>query len=296
MQGIAQKRLSDTRGAKFGIKFFRFWYRTWGYSHTKVMVWFVTFFYALFDLDARKKVAPYLRHRFPNSNIFSRLRHTWFLFAHQGMSLLRQEMYEELGCKYQVIYDSEEAKKIRFSETATVVVYSHFGPWQVMMRNIAHHENAVNIMAQPDKNTEVDKMKSFFNNNSVNTIRQIAPTPGSLMLLQQALEKNEFVTMMGDRNFEEFPLEVQYLGAKAYFPVAAFYLAARMNCPLICIFAHLHNDEYVLEFCDVMHPKMNGRDREQLRPYLEKYTQHLERLCMEYPYDCFSMFNHWSQE
>lgn len=296
MQGIAQKRLSDTRGAKFGIKFFRFWYRTWGYSHTKVMVWFVTFFYALFDLDARKKVAPYIRHRFPNSNIFSRLRHTWFLFAHQGMSLLRQEMYEELGCKYQVIYDSEEAKKIRFSETATVVVYSHFGPWQVMMRNIAHHENAVNIMAQPDKNTEVDKMKSFFNNNSVNTIRQIAPTPGSLMLLQQALEKNEFVTMMGDRNFEEFPLEVQYLGAKAYFPVAAFYLAARMNCPLICIFAHLHNDEYVLEFCDVMHPKMNGRDREQLRPYLEKYTQHLERLCMEYPYDCFSMFNHWSQE
>lgn len=296
MQGIAQKRLSDTRGAKFGIKFFRFWYRTWGYSHTKVMVWFVTFFYALFDLDARKKVAPYIRHRFPNSNIFSRLRHTWFLFAHQGMSLLRQEMYEELGCKYQVIYDSEEAKKIRFSETATVVVYSHFGPWQVMMRNIAHHENAVNIMAQPDKNTEVDKMKSFFNNNSVNTIRQIAPTPGSLMLLQQALEKNEFVTMMGDRNFEEFPLEVQYLGAKAYFPVAAFYLAARMNCPLICIFAHLHDDEYVLEFCDVMYPKMNGRDREQLRPYLEKYTQHLERLCMEYPYDCFSMFNHWSQE
>jgi len=296
MQGIAQKRLSDTRGAKFGIKFFRFWYRTWGYSHTKVMVWFVTFFYALFDLDARKKVAPYIRHRFPNSNIFSRLQHTWFLFAHQGMSLLRQEMYEELGCKYQVIYDSEEAKKIRFSETATVVVYSHFGPWQVMMRNIAHHENAVNIMAQPDKNTEVDKMKSFFNNNSVNTIRQIAPTPGSLMLLQQALEKNEFVTMMGDRNFEEFPLEVQYLGAKAYFPVAAFYLAARMNCPLICIFAHLHDDEYVLEFCDVMYPKMNGRDREQLRPYLEKYTQHLERLCMEYPYDCFSMFNHWSQE
>lgn len=296
MQGIAQKRLSDTRGAKFGIKFFRFWYRTWGYSHTKVMVWFVTFFYALFDLDARKKVAPYIRHRFPNSNIFSRLRHTWFLFAHQGMSLLRQEMYEELGCKYQVIYDSEEAKKIRFSETATVVVYSHFGPWQVMMRNIAHHKNAVNIMAQPDKNAEVDKMKSFFNNNSANTIRQISPTPGSLMLLQQALEKNEFVTMMGDRNFEEFPLEVQYLGAKAYFPVAAFYLAARMNCPLICIFAHLHDDEYVLEFCDVMYPKMNGRDREQLRPYLEKYTQHLERLCMEYPYDCFSMFNHWSQE
>lgn len=296
MQGIAQKRLSNTRGAKFGIKFFRFWYRTWGYSHTKVMVWFVTFFYALFDLDARKKVAPYIKHRFPNSNIFSRLRHTWFLFAHQGMSLLRQEMYEELGFKYQVIYDSEEAKKIRFSETATVVVYSHFGPWQVMMRNIAHHKNAVNIMAQPDKNAEVDKMKSFFNNNSANTIRQISPSPGSLMLLQQALEKNEFITMMGDRNFEEFPLEVQYLGAKAYFPVAAFYLAARMNCPLICIFAHLHNDEYVLEFCDVMHPKMNGRDREQLRPYLEKYTQHLERLCMEYPYDCFSMFNHWSQE
>lgn len=295
MKDTIHRRLSDTRGAKFGISFFRFWYRIWGYSHTKTMVWFVTFFYALFDREARKKVEPYIKHRFPQTNIFSRMLHTWFLFAHQGICLLRQEMYDELGYKYQVIYDSDEAKQIRFSETATVVVYSHFGPWQVMMRNIAHHKNAVNILAQPDKNTKVDKMKSFSNNISANTIRQIPPIPGSLILLQQALENNEFVTMMGDRNFEDSPLEVQYLGEKAYFPVAAFHLAASMKCPLICIFAHLYNGEYVLEFCDVMHPEMQGRSREQLRPYLEKYIKHLEKLCLEYPYDCFSMFDHWSK-
>ena len=296
MQDRTQQRLSDTRGAKFGIKFFRFWYRTWGYTHTKVMVWFITFFYALFDREARKKVAPYIKHRFPNANVFSRMLHSWFLFAHQGMCLLRQEMYTELGWKYQVIYDSAEAKRIRFADAAAVLVYSHFGPWQVMMRSITQHKNAVNIMAQPDKNAEVDKMKSFLDNDSAHTIRQIPPTQGSLMFLQQALEKNEFVTMMGDRNFEDFPLEVQYLGEKAYFPVAAFYLAARMKCPLVCLFAHLHNGEYVLEFCDVMYPEMHGRNREQLRPYLEKYIQHLEKLCIEYPYDCFSMFNHWSQK
>lgn len=289
------KRLSDTRGAGPGISFFRFWYRVWGYSHTRVMVWFVTFFYALFDLDARKKAAPYIKHRFPKANIFSRIWHTWFLFAHQGMCLLRQEMYEELGCEYQVIYDSAAAEKVRFSQTAAMIVNSHFGPWQVMMRNISPHKNAINILAVPDANAKVDKMKSFLSDTSGNTVRQIPPAPGSLMLLQQALENNELVFMMGDRNFEESPLEIRYLGAKAWFPVAAFHLAARMKCPLVCLFAHLHNGEYVLEFSDVMYPEMTGRDREQLRPYLEKYTQHLEKLCMEYPYDCFSLFDHWSK-
>lgn len=293
MPAEKQHRLSDTRGGNAGIAFFRFWYRFWGFTHTKAMVWFVTFFYALFDGEARKRVRPYILHRFPESNIFGRFKHTWFIFAHQGLCLLRQEMYEELGEEYQVTHDSEVAKDIRFSNSATVILYSHFGPWQVMMRNVTLHENALNILAQPDRNKEVDKMKSFSGGSNQNTVRQIAPELGSLFVLQEALENNEFVTMMGDRNFEETPMPVQFLGETAYFPIAAFYLAAKSKCPLVCIFAHLQDGKYVLEFCDVMYPEMKGRNREQLRPYLEKYVQHLERLCMDYPYDCFSMFDHW---
>ena len=161
------------------------------------------------------------------------------------------------------------------------------------MRNVTLHENALNILAQPDRNKEVDKMKSFSGGSNQNTVRQIAPELGSLFVLQEALENNEFVTMMGDRNFEETPMSVQFLGETAYFPIAAFYLAAKSKCPLVCIFAHLQDGKYVLEFCDVMYPEMKGRNREQLRPYLEKYVQHLERLCMDYPYDFFSMFDHW---
>lgn len=298
MQSAAEKekRLSDTRGNRRGIEFFRFWYKFWGPAHTKVMIWFVTFFYMLFDREARKRVAPYVKHRFPEAGAVARCLHTWFIFAHQGMCLLMQEMYEEMGTHYRVIYDSEEAEKVRFSEQAAVVLYSHFGPWQVMMRNMTEHKNPVNILAQPDQNKKVNKMKSFSAEEEETKVREIPPGPGSLFVLQQALARNEFVTLMGDRNFEDSPMDVDFLGGTARFPVAGFYLAARMKCPLVCIFAHREGKEYVLEFCETMHPEMNGRDRNGLRPYLEKYTKHLEKLCMEYPYDCFSMYNYWGKE
>ena len=198
-----QQRLSDTRGNKRGVEFFRFWYKTWGYTHTKVMVWFVTFFYMLFDAEARRRVAPYIRHRFPDAGFLAQCKHTWFIFAHQGMCLLRQEMYEEMGEEYEVIYESALAEKIRYSDHAAVLLYSHFGPWQVMMRGIGKHRNTVNIVAQPDLNSKVDKMKSFSGENDTDCIRQVSPESGSLLFLQQALENDEFVTMMGDRNFEK---------------------------------------------------------------------------------------------
>ena len=289
-----KRRLSDTRGNKNGITFFKIWYKIFGYAHTRVMIYFVTFFYMLFDREAGKRVEPYIRHRFPEAGFFARLKHTWFIFAHQGICLFLQEMHEEIGREYDVIYDSELAEKIRFSETSAVVLYSHFGPWQVMMRNIWQHENVVNILAQADNNINVDKMKVIAAKENTDNIKQVEADAGSLMLMQQALENEEFVTMMGDRNYEKAPLMVDFLGEPAYFPVAAFHLAARMKCPLVCLFAHLRNGEYVLEFCEAMYPEMKGRNREQLRPYLEKYTKHLEKLCMEYPYDCFSMFDHWS--
>ena len=296
MNEQSRQRLSDTRGNKKGVEFFRFWYKVWGYTHTKVMIWFVTFFYMLFDTEARRRVAPYIRHRFPNAGFLARCRHAWCIFAHQGMCLLRQEMYEEIGEEYEETYDSALAEKIRFSDRAAVLLYSHFGPWQVMMRSIGKHKNTVNIVAQPDLNRNVNKMKSFSGKNDTDCIRQVSPESGSLLFLQQALENDEFVTMMGDRNFEKNPLPVKFLGETAYFPIAAFHLAARMKCPLVCIFAHLQDDKYVLEFCEAMYPEQNGRNREHLRTYLEKYTGKLEKLCMEYPYDFFAMFDHWSCE
>lgn len=293
MEHHEKQRLSETRGSRKGIEFFRIWYRIWGYKHTVVMIWFITFFYMLFDREAGRRVAPYIRHRFPGANLLARLKHTWFIFAHQGMALLRHEMYDELGVEYEAVYDSEEARSVDFLSSAAVILNSHFGPWQLTMRGIAPDKNKINVWALPDPGGKVDKMKKFASTRE--DIRQIDSGMNNLFVLQQALENDECITMMGDRNYEEFPMEVDFLGEKAYFPIAAFYLAARRKCPLICIFSRPYEGKYVLEICEVMYPEMKGRNREQLRPCLEKYTKHLEKLCMEYPYDCFSMCDHWSK-
>ena len=289
-----QTRLSDTRGSRAGIGFFRLWYRIFGYAHCKGMVWFVTFFYMLFDSGARKRVNPYIRHRFPPAGMLGRCRHRWCLFAHQGLCLLRQELFAQLGIQYENVYDSPEARRVADSEKSGVLLYSHFGPWQMMMRGRATSRNTVNFLAQDDRNVTIDKMKSFSGEFPAGKVVPVHAGPGSLFALEQALERNELIAVMGDRNFEEAPLQVDFLGEKADFPVAAFYLAARRKCPVVCLFARPDDKgSYVLEFCEAMEVEMKGRSREQLRPYLERYVRHLEELCMKYPYDCFTMTDPW---
>ena len=46
-------------------------------------------------------------------------------------------------------------------------------------------------------------------------------------------------------------------------------------------------------YASEIHPEWKGRDRRNLKPYLDIYVKKLEQLCMEHPYQCFLFENIW---
>ena len=293
-----EKRLSDTRGNKAGIRFFQIFLKLFGFTHTRIMVWIITFFYALFDRSARKKVLPYVKHRFPECGKIMEFYHIWAIFAAQGCTLVLQEIYRQTGGMIEVIYEDEESRKIRYSTDGFVVLYSHFGPWQASMFNIDVSQNRLNVMAQQDVNANINKMGVLHRDPRMEKITMVPAGPGSLTYLQGALNEHENVAIMGDRCHETNPVKVEFLGAPAYFPVAGFYLAARAGSPLLSMFAVWNgkSQTFKMELGTAMYPQMNGRDRNSLIPYIQQYVKKLEMLCMKYPHQCFLLENVWEEK
>lgn len=296
MSETAPQNLSATRGNHAGLMFFRVWFKLFGFGHTVVMVWIITFFYMLFDREARKRTLPYIRHRFPEAGFFARLYHIWALFAHQGRALLIQQMFEHGEFDGEVWCDSAEAEALRHSETPLVVIYSHFGPWQALMGKMEVGKRKVFMLAQADANPNVHKINAVSGGPDMSQVVMVPAGPGCLTALQLGLAENAAAAVMGDRCLEDNPVQVDFLGAQAAFPVSGFYLAAKMKCPVVCIFARYEKTKkkYVLEFGTVMHPEIRGRNREQLVPFVERYVRRLESLCQEYPHDCFMLSDNWS--
>ena len=300
MASNSEKKLSDTRGSHFGITFFKVFLRIFGLTHACGMVWFVTFFYTVFDRTAKRKLMPYLDHRFPEDNRILRFWHVWSVFAHQGIALLLQEAYKMKMITAEVIHYDEESRRLSYSSDPLVLVYSHLGPWQTAMSTMTLENNKMTILMQKDINPNTQKMDLLKNDSRMEKVSLVSSPSmgGGLLELSAALERGEFIAIMGDRCFETNPAAVPFLGDTAHFPTAAFFLAARYHAPVVLMFSDMDWKEkkVLMRFGKVIHPEMRKRDRKSLLPYLTEYVKEIERYCMIHPYDCFLFDDIWSTD
>ena len=296
-----KQSLSDTRGSRGGFLFFILFLRCFGTKHARIMVRIVSFFYALFDRRAREKAIPYLSRRFPGDRGFRRFRHVWLMFAKQGEALLALEAVR-LGKMKVVFHDaSPEVREARQPGRGFVLLNSHFGPWQATLQAASSTGSVFNIFMMNDRNRQVDKLTMLRDDPAMKgKVRVINPESswGGLIEAREALERNEIVTVMGDRSMEANPLRIPFLGEEADFPVAGFYLAAKAHRSVICIFAHESDtdpDTVILDFAGAIRPEMKGRDRTELAPYLKEYVSLLEKFSLKYPYNCFMFEDIWEK-
>ncbi len=289
--------LSSVRGTGPGAAFFRCFMKVFGLRHACNFVWIVAFFYALFDAQARAKIMPYVRHRFPHAGAFARFRHVLAIFAHQGESLLilRAAAEGSPACRL----DSGDDSMVEPGKPA-VLICSHFGPWQTLIGLAGTSGRTLSVLMQPDSNANVDKLHSAAGAVADGKIHPVSTGSvlGGLMECDAALDRGELVAVMGDRSFETRPVQVDFLGESARFPVAGFYLAARHGCAIHCIFTEpgKHFGEFTTVFRRTFRPVLSGRDRSALAECVKGYVSELEALCMKFPDWCFLFEDVWSGE
>ncbi len=286
--------LSDSRGNALGIRIFLLLLRIMGVNRTCELVWLVTFFYVCFDRKARLAAQPYLRHRFPGAGKCRLFFHTWALFTSQGQAIVERAAMTGNMATYRFI-NRELSERLMDRKEGFLILTSHFGAWNAIMGGLHIVRKPVNLLVTPDRNANIDKTAALEGLKIPVRLISTESPMGGLLDVTDAIERGEIVCLMGDRCLEGEGIETEFLGENALFPSAAFHIASRTGCAILALFAirekrHTH---FIAEYGPEIHPEWKGRDRRNLKPYLDIYVKKLEQLCMEHPYQCFLFENIW---
>ena len=289
-----QANLSATRGNSLGIGIFKLLLNCGGYRLSLLTAKVVTWFYAQFDRTAFAIASEYLKLRFPEDagNRRKLKKH----FQRQIYQLAKMLIVSyRMGLGKQLPIEEENAEYIPASG-GVVFVLAHYGCWQASMELLNRRDDhAVNIMARPDHNINMDKFQAVRKKHDFKVI-STEGFSGGLLEASAALERGEAVIVMGDRAVDGTAgITAKYLGGKIELPLSPWMVAARNDVPAIPIFAEFREkpDRIVVRYCKpIVFQTQTRRIRpDDLRPGAEQYAKLLEEAAMRSPYNVFRFGN-----
>ena len=117
-----------------------------------------------------------------------------------------------------------------------------------------------------------------------------------LFTLKQALENGGIVTIPCDRVYgSSKKVSCRFLGQNAYFPLAPFHLAARMNVPVVSLFMMKDNYKkyhaYILPI-EADTTEINTTKRAEL--LARNFVSNCEQIIKKYPQQWFNYYDFWN--
>lgn len=124
--------------------------------------------------------------------------------------------------------------------------------------------------------------------------------PDSMMKVQEALARGEFVGMLGDRNFaNEGTVPCRFFGATTHCPPGPFRMAALLKRPLVLMFGlYRGGNRYEIHFeqlADLSQVPRGERNR-AIEQSLQNYVERMEHYCRLAPYNWFNFYGFWDQQ
>ena len=122
--------------------------------------------------------------------------------------------------------------------------------------------------------------------------------PDSMLKVTEALNRGEFVGMLGDRALtSEGQMRCEFFGRAAAFPTGPFRMAAMLKRPLVLMFGLFGGaNRYDIYFERLTEAAdFTGVAREALiEQWLKRYVRRLEHYCRLAPYNWFNFYDFWN--
>ncbi len=290
-----RSNLSDNRGNKAGIGFFKCCMTLFGQRFCAFFVYFVAAFYALFDSKAFRSAKPYLQGRFPGVGGLALRWHFYRMAVSQGQVLVLAH-WLRTGHSVPIVEHDKEILHKMLTDTANglILLISHAGCWQAALTYLETFGRRVNLLLQINKNASIAEM---FKGKLFNVIDNDAPF-GGLLECVSAIENGEIVCIMGDRQPSDVEESIRMIfnGNELNVPVSPWLLAARCKCPIVPIFTMMTGlatgiDFYFTRPIEIQYDIPKKPKPEHFSEYVRQYSMTLERMAQAYPYQIFHYKN-----
>jgi len=119
----------------------------------------------------------------------------------------------------------------------------------------------------------------------------------SMLRVEQALQRGEFIGILADRGLEHGGANVtwDFLGETAKFPSGPFRMAYMLKCPvLLMVGAYRGGNRYDLYFEELADMGNTDLPRNELiRQTQQRYVERIEHYCRIAPYNWFNFYDFW---
>ena len=285
----AHKNLSDTRGNSLGIGFFKVCMRLFGLRFCCLFVWFVAFFYAIFDRKAFQAASPYLQSRFPEASRLKLRWHFYRMIVSQGQAIV-MAYWLRTGHKLPLrdVNPQYREAMLKQAEHGFIMLMSHVGCWHATIPRMEAFDKRTNLLIQENMNEAVSKL---MRGASFRIITNQSPF-GGLLDAAEALENHEVLCLMGDRLPDDIPtnLSITLCGRTLRIPEAPWYLAARSHLPIFIVFTIMCANaiDYIyMPPITIDYDLPRKPNPAVFTPYIAKYQEALQSIASDYPYQIF---------
>lgn len=283
-----------SRGIVLGYKIFIFFIQKLGIRPAYFLLYFVSFYFFLFSRQGTKSSYTYFRKRLRFS-IFKSLISVYknnFIF---GQTIIDKiAISSGLRDKFTYNHDGGEAiKELLKEKKGGIMISAHVGNFEIAEYFFSEVDefSQINLVTTDNEHRAIKEYLETISVKSNIKFIIIKEDMSHVFDMNNALSNNELICFTGDRYFEgNKVLQEELLGKEANFPAGPFLLGSRLKVPVIFVYVmketRTHYHLYAKEV------QFKHRDAQDL---LKKYTESIEQILKEYPYQWFNYFDFWNE-
>lgn len=294
------------RGAAWGPALLGFFYRVFGRGFCIAAMAPAIFYFFITGARQRRASIDYLRRMWAFSGRTGRpgLWHAFRHFFAFGESLV-DRFGAWIGHVDRVHVDAIDGgafDAMRADRRGTLILSAHVGATDIV-RAIAsrYQDRPISVVIHSPHAAGYNKLiQRFAPKSQVKLIQAAEFDVAAAMVISQAIERGEWVVMMGDR----LPVDggrgraimANFLGAPAAFPQGPFVLAAALRCPVYTLFCARCEGRYQADVALLSDGEAAPRKERDaaLSALVGRYAQTLEGLLQKAPYQWFNFYDYWA--
>lgn len=287
----SEKWTGKTKGSLFGYKFFIKIINLFGLRFSYFFCIWVSFYFSLFSVKQRNGILNFYKVGFGFSSVKA-FFYTAVNFFKFGQTLIdRIAINGKLRNKFSFAFHNEKIlHEISQGNQGGILISGHIGNWENAGSLIKERiTSKINVLMLDE---EVGKIKEYLQLQTGGPKFNIIPIKNDLshvILIHQALKRNELIALHADRTIEgNKNIELDFLGKKANFPLGPFTIAYKFKVPITFVFAVKKNNfHYELSATT---PILSASSEEEIAL---QYVKELESKVKENPTQWFNFFEYY---
>jgi predicted LPLAT superfamily acyltransferase len=292
------------RGAYWGLSFLALFYRVAGRYGCMVAVFPIALYFNLTSPKQRRSSREFLRRAYRANGID--YNPGWLATFKHSLGFARKTVdtfaawLGGVDPTAIVVSDKRAPDSVAESGRGILLIVSHLGNIEIsrallddaqrarikILVHTVHAENFARILRQfrPDAMAE--------------TIQVTEMNPGTMFVLNEAIERGDWVAIAGDRTpvrGDERISTASFLGHDAPFPQGPYVLAHLLECPVYLMFCIRQNGVYRLYFeMFAERIKLPRRDKQAaIGEWATRYAKRLESFCLIDPFQWYNFYDFW---